>query len=499
MLILNVDKDSAVPAYQQICQRVIGLVQTAALGPGDRLPPTRELARTIGVHRSTVIRAYGELWALGYLESRPGSYSTVRRPARAAATGQSAGQSFIDWDTIATPSARGALEDARRGVPEHDTTRGIVDFARLSADRRLIPSDDVRRCLKAALLDEGKDLLDYGEAAGYRPLREVIARHMRTHGVAVSTEEIVVTGGAQHALDLVLRLLVRAGDRVAIESPTYSAALSLLRLHGVDPVDVPMGPEGMDLDVLAASFERERPVLVYTIPNFQNPTGVTTSQAHRERFLALCEAHRVPIVEDGFEEEMKYFGKAVLPIKSMDARGVVIYVGTFSKVVFPGLRIGWIAAPRECVDRLIAIQRVSCLAGNCLAHAAAERFCRGGLYDRHLRRIHAVYRKRMQAMLKGLADHMPDGVEWTRPLGGYTLWLRVTGARVDESTLCARLRQDGVSVSPGSLYFRTPPGTVSFRLSIACVAEAEITEGCRRLGRSLSRWIESTEAPPVPA
>jgi len=485
MLILTVDKASTVPVYRQIYERIGRLVDDGTLVPGDRLPPTRVLAQTVGVHRSSVLRAYGELWALGYLESRPGSYSTVRRRVPTRAAVPAAEGTLIDWAAVSTPTTRGARDDAARLGRERETRESVVDFARLSADRRIIPSDDLRRCLKAALLEEGRELLDYGDAAGYRPLREVIARHMRTHAVAVSADEVLITSGAQHALDLVLRLLTRAGNRVAVEAPTYGAALALFRFHGLDLVEIPMGPEGMDLDALDDVIARRGPRLVYTIPSFHNPTGITSGQAHRERLLALCEARRVPIVEDGFEEEMKYFGKAVLPIKSMDTRGVVIYVGTLSKVVFPGLRIGWIAAPRECVDRLVAIQRVSCLTGNSLAQAAAARFCRVGHYDAHLRRVHRVYRKRMQAMLRGLADHMPRGVEWTRPSGGYTLWLRVTGTKADEDTLQARLLRDGVRVSPGNLYFQTPRAEPSFRLSIACVTETEIEEGCRRLGRSL--------------
>jgi DNA-binding transcriptional MocR family regulator len=214
--------------------------------------------------------------------------------------------------------------------------------------------------------------------------------------------------------------------------------------------------------------------------------GVTTSQAHRERLLNLCEARRVPILEDGFEEEMKYFGKAVLPIKSMDANGLVIYVGTFSKVVFPGLRIGWIAAPRAAAELARAVQRSCCIAGNSLAQAAMHRIVESGLYEAHLRRVHRAYRKRMQAMLRGLSLHMPSrGVEWTRPQGGYTLWLRVRGSRLDEGALQARFRRGGVEALPGSLCFPRPSAEPHFRLSIACRTEAEIQEGCRRLGASL--------------
>lgn len=486
MLMLNVDKGSEVPAYRQIYEGIVRMVDGGTLSPGDRLPPTRVLARTVGVHRSTALRAYEELWALGYLESRQGSYSTVRQRMRAV-TRTEPGRSLVDWDRATTPAATRARDDVARIARERvPPSPGTIDFVRLSADRRLTPSDDFRRCLKAALVEGGKELLDYGSAAGLPRLREVIARRLRTHGITVTADEIVVTNGAQQALDLVCRALTRPGDAIAVESPTYAMALPLFRLHGLDVRGVPMRDDGMDLDALERLLARRRPALVYTIPNFQNPTGITTGQEHRERLLALAEAHRLPILEDGFEEEMKYFGKAVLPVKSMDRGGVVVYAGTFSKVVFPGLRLGWLAAPRPLVERLVAIQRVSSLSGNGLAQAAAARFCEGGEYEAHLRRVHKVYRRRMLATLQALRDHMPPGVEWTEPVGGYTLWLRVKGRRLDEAALLERLTRERVRLSPGSLYFRQAPAEAHFRLSIACVDEADIVEGCRRIGRALA-------------
>jgi DNA-binding transcriptional MocR family regulator len=495
MLLMTVDKAGATPVYRQIIQKIVRLVDAGTLAQGDRLPPTRSLAESLGVHRSTVLRAYGELWALGYLESRPGSYSTVRRRTRPVMTHRSAtataaerpaGTPVINWDAVATPGVRNAHRQASRIAQTPPAKGDVIDFARLAADPDLTPFDDIRHSFKTVLVQQGRELLDYGDARGFLPLRETIARRMRAHGVTASAEEILVTNGAQQALDLTLRLLTRPGNAVALESPTYSMALSLFDLHGLALRGISMLPDGMDLDALAGTLKRNRPVLVYTVPNFQNPTGVTTGQAHRERLLSLCEEHRVPLVEDGFEEEMKYFGNAVLPIKSMDLRGVVIYLGTFSKVVFPGLRIGWIAAPRECVDRLYAIQRASSLSGNNVAQAAAARFCGSGLYEMHLRRVHKVYRKRMHAMLQGLRERMPGGVEWTQPEGGYTLWLRLRKTREGEDAILARLNREGVRVAPGSLFFPRARVEPHFRLSIACVSEEQIVEGCRRLGRALA-------------
>jgi len=491
MLLLRLDPDDAAPAYLQIRDRIVALVEEGVLRPGDRLPATRALAESIGVHRSTVVRAYDEIRALGYLKSRSGSYSTIRHRARTPATRQvgpadEPSSSVVDWSGLAGPHAREvwALEaDAWR----LDRRGDVIDLERLAADPALAPTDDLRRCFKSVLVRTGPAALDYADPAGWAPLREVLAVRLRSHGIAVSSQELMITSGAQQALDLVLRLLARPGDRVVVEAPTYRMIHPLLRLHGAVPVEIGMREGGMDLDLLERVLEAVEVRLVYTMPSFHNPTGVTTDQAHRERLLELCERWCVPLVEDAFEEEMKYFGRAVLPIKSMDCRGTVLYVGTFSKVVFPGLRVGWIAGPRQAIEMLASIQHASCLASNTLAQAAAERFCARGEMEAYLRRIHRVYRRRLQAMLDGLRRHLPAGIRWTRPVGGYTLWLTLPGRAADERLWCERLARAGLLVAPGRAFFGSPPARPHCRLSIACADEAAIEEGCRRLGAELVR------------
>jgi DNA-binding transcriptional MocR family regulator len=486
-MLLDIRKDTPRPVFRQICDQVSALIDEGALAVGDHLPASRVLARRLGVNRSTVVRAYQELWALGYLESRSGSYSTVRERLRPRAVNSPADSAF-PWRDVIPETARDAvrtLEDHPRTAPPPE---GVISFASLAADRSLCPLDDFARCLRRVLKEGGSALLDYGDPAGLAELRDAIARRMRIHGVKVGGDGVLLTGGAQHGLELALRAVAAPGAKVVVESPTYSMALPLVRMLGLEPIGVPMKADGLDLDVLARVLAAERPALVYTIPNFHNPTGVTTSQAHRERLLATCEAHRVPIVEDGFEEEMKYFGKAVLPIKSMDRHGLVVYLGTFSKVAFPGLRIGWIAAAPELVRACLALLRFGHLSGSTLGQAAVARFCADGCYEAYLRRIHTVYRRRMTTLLRALRDSLPEGVEWTQAQGGYTLMLGLPGVAPDrEPEVLEVLADAGVRVTPGSLFFPSQPQHVHLRLSISNLDEAAIAEGCQRLGAGLGR------------
>lgn len=483
MILIQVDKTSRQPLFQQVFEQLKQLIETGVLCPNEQLPSTRKLAELLGVHRTTIYRAYEELWAAGYLEATTGSYSRVRQ--RNLLTTPPSGEegSLIDWQNYISDAAH-QLPDL--GSLKRNLTKGILDFAPLSPDSELLPVEDFRRCLNQALLDEKAGLLQYGNPLGYTPLREYLANQMRQHGISTQTSEIMLTNGMQNGIDLVLRLLTTRGDCIITETPTYKSALLLAGYLGLQVVGIPMTADGMDLKILESKLKTHRPKLVYTMPTFQNPTGLSTSQTHREQLLALCEKYRVPMVEDGFEEEMKYFGKAVLPIKSMDKNRVVIYLGTFSKVLFPGVRVGWIVAPGTLIDKMGSIKYVSELSGSPLVQAAVYRFCSQGFYELHKKRLHRVYRKRMQATLQACREFLPSNlIQWSKPDGGYLLWFSVRNNQLTEMEFMDQLLNAGVNVTPGSQFFPEPTNEVHFRLSIAHRNDEEIREGIRRIGQML--------------
>lgn len=480
MLLVPIAREGPVPIYRQIVERIVELVDQATLTPGARLPPTREFARVHAVHRATVVRAYRDLRALGYLESRPGAYTTVRGRLRPAGVRAGTVASGVRWSVPGSAAARLAADEAVPPAPGD-----AIDFASHAADPTLAPRREVWRAARRVLAADRSVVASYPDPRGLPELRAVIARRMAVHGVAADPDEIVVTNGTQQALDLIFRMLLGPRPDVVVESPTYGMVLALLRLHGARVHPVPMAADGLDLDRLRDVIARKRPALVYTMPNFHNPTGLTTSQAHREALLAICEARRVPIVEDGFDEELKYSGPAVLPIKSIDARGVVLYLGTLSKVAFPGLRLGWIVAPAEAAARLTAVQRVSALGASGLGQAVAAEVLGSSRFEAHLRAAHRVYRHRLQTLVAGLEEHLPGGVRFTRPEGGYTVWLSVPGRPGEERVLFERIWRAGVKVVAGRTFHVRPTRVPHFRLSIAWVDEERIREGCRRLGRAL--------------
>lgn len=489
--------DGQGPIWKRLVRNVVRMVDEGTMPDGSRLPPSRVLARDLGVNRSTVCRAYEELAALGYLASRSGSYSTIRARTRLVPQSRAV-RPLLDWDALSAPGVARAYKEAAslpRAVRPQD---GWIDFGSLAADPSLSPVTEYTKCLRRVLSGNlpagdnlrygGQALLAYGDPAGFPALRDTLARRMHRHGIRATAEDVLITQGAQQALDLVLRLVARPGASVVVEAPTYGLLLPILRLYDLRPIEIPMRSEGMDLDLLEKTLGSEHPVLLYTIPTFHNPTGITTSQAHRERLLALCEKHSLPILEDGYEEEMKYRGRQVLPIKSMDARGLVIYAGTFSKVLFPGLRVGWLTAERECLHRLAMVTRVTSLSGNHLPQAALELFCHEGGYDRYLKKVHARFRTRMTALLEGLQRHCGrTAAEWSRPNGGSVAWVRIPRSRgQDEKRLLEEAGKAHVAITPGSVFFATPPREIGFRISISQVDVSQIDEGCRRLAKVLA-------------
>ncbi|MBN1273395.1 MAG: PLP-dependent aminotransferase family protein [Candidatus Aminicenantes bacterium] len=490
-MIIRIEKNSSRPFYKQIMDGINMMIDQGALPPGSPLPSSRRLAKTLGVNRFTVTRAYEEMEALGFLQSRPGSYTRVRKK-REGIPVSSRVRSLISWEKISSPEARNIYKTFLRFSPENPPLpldQDVINISQLNLDPRLYPLNNFRKCVLSVLRQPENNILDYGCQQGNLLLRRAIAQRLQTHGINTSEDEILITNGAQQALDLVARLLSGQGTKIAVESPTYSIALPLFSFSGARLINIPFTDKGMDLGRLKHVLQREKVGFVYTIPNFHNPTGITTSPRHREDLYAVCAEYYAPLVEDGFEEDMKYFGKVPLPIKSIDSAGLVLYLGTFSKALFPGLRIGWIAADRECIGRLTAIKRFSDLSSSSFTQAVLYKFLEKGYYEKHLRRLHRIFRRRMHLALETMERYFPACIEWTHPAGGYTIWVKMPSA-LDEKELYTLMSRHKVVVSPGGYYFTQKIRSPYFRLSIAKTDEKEIEEGIKRAGRALMKQFE---------
>jgi DNA-binding transcriptional MocR family regulator len=485
MILLKINQRSRKPIFKQIYEQLIDMIGNNILKVGDKLPSSRKLADQLGVNRTTVYKAYEELWSKGFTESRPGSYSVVRKRTDVK-TSEPIIKNIINWEKRITQKSillyHSAVQHSKA-----QPGKGNIDFATLSPDPRIMPYERFRKCLNYVLAEEKESVLTYGSPQGYEPLRKFITELMRVHSIHVSEDEVLLTNGCQNGIELILKLLVNPNDNIITECPTYSSAIPLFKHYSKEVICLPMDEYGMNLKDLEAAIHKEHPALLYTIPNFHNPTGITSSQMYREELLKICERNKLPLIEDGFSEEMKYAGKNILPIKSMDTNNLAFYLGTFSKVLFPGLRIGWIIADKECINHLRVTKHSSELSGITLTQAALNKFCSEGYYELHIKKMHNIYKKRMHAAINALKEFIPaEKFSFTKPFGGYTIWLEAKRKGINEEDLMQKIFNAGVSVSKGSIFFPAKSIKACFRISIARTDEKEIEEGIKRIGKVLT-------------
>jgi GntR family transcriptional regulator/MocR family aminotransferase len=484
---IQLDRSRAVPLARQIEEQIERLIQERLLAPGVKLPATRELAGTLGVNRATVALAYEELVAAGLARAHVGQGTFVTGRPEGPATPEPPRPASIDWSGLFSRSAQiiGADEERRRdlGVPP-GLDGDIVSFAGGMPDSGLFPTDAFRRVLNGVIRDEGEALLQYYPTGGYPPLRRYLGAYLLRSGIEARPDEILIVNGSQQGFDLIARTLIDPGDVIAIEQPTYPRAVQVFRSFGAQLLAVPWDDEGPRAEVLDRLLERHAPKLFYCQPHAHNPTGRAISREAGRRVLAAAARHQVPIVEDGFDGSLYYGPRPVAPLKAGDRDGVVIYIGTFSKILFPGLRLGWIVAPPAIHERLQAAKQLADLHTSALIQAAVYRFCDRRLLDRHVARVGREYGRRRDLLVAALARRMPDGATWTEPRGGFSLLLTLPAGLRAASLLPVAIER-GVAFTPGESFFVDGSGEHTLRLSFSSVPAARIDEGVRRLAEAI--------------
>jgi len=479
------DRAGRVPLARQIQLHIERLIGQGLLGPGVKLPATRDLARQLGVNRTTVALAYDELVAGGWARAHVGAGTFVAEQVPAGEVARPAAPRF-DWTGFLSKSAQVVAADARR----RDRGRGprpgpgLISFAGGMPDSGLFPTDAFRRVLNRVIREEGRELLQYYPARGYPPLREFLAGYLLRFGLEARADEILIVNGSQQGFDLIARTLLDPGDFVAIEQPSYPRAMQVFRAFGAQMLPVPMVAGGLDPDYLERLLERQSPKLVYCQPSAHNPTGLTMTAAARHRLWEVASRHRLPVVEDGFDGTLCYGERAPAPLKALDSAGLVVYIGTFSKILFPGLRLGWIVAAPDLIERLELAKDLADIHTSPLIQAAVYHFCRQRLLDRHQVRVAREYGRRRDALLASLERRMPPGVRWTESQGGFSLLVTLPDG-MDAAALLDRAVERGVAFTPGTAFFVDGAGEGTLRLSFSGLATTQIDEGVKRLADAI--------------
>jgi GntR family transcriptional regulator / MocR family aminotransferase len=464
---------------RQIAHAIAADIHRGRLRPGDRLPGSRTLASTLNVHRQTVTTAFDELIAEGWLISRRavGIFVADGLPEVPVS------RRLIDGRAGRATAARFALDVANAPQPElpSDTEGGTLLMSGSRPDVRLVPVHLIGRSYRRALRIYGPALLSYNDPAGLLRLRQQLAIMLATtRGLAVNPQSIMVTRGSQMALALLARALVRPGDTVAVEQPGYRPALEAFRLAGADILPVSVNEHGLDVSALARRVSRRPIRAVYVTPHHQFPTTVTLAGPRRLQLLDLAARARFAVIEDDYDHEFHYTGTPVLPLASHDRVGVVAYVGTMSKVLAPGLRLGFIAAPPNLIEPLVAYRSFVDLQGDHVLESAIADLLQEGLIQRHARKMRRVYRARLDALATALRRHLGNFLTFREPSGGTAIWVRIRNARLMAEWARAA-RDRGVLFDAGPAFTVSGRSVAGARLGFASLTEEELERAVRAL------------------
>ena len=371
---------------------------------------------------------------------------------------------------------------------------GIISFAGGFPDSAMFDVDGIREAVNAALTEEAGAALQYGATEGYNPLREQLAAFMTSKGnTGVKPEDLIVTTGSQQALDLLGKTLISPGDKVIVEGPTFLATIQCFRLYGADLITAPVDGHGVKTDVLEQLIEQHKPKFVYLIPTFGNPSGAMLSLERRQKVLEMAVKHNTLIVEDDPYGDL-YFGEAPPPsLLALSAsvpgsRDLLVHCGSLSKVLSPGLRVGWMVGPAELLGKATMCKQFSDAHTSTFAQATAAQYLKAGRMPATLAKVRAVYAERASTMGNALRRELGDAIEFVQPQGGLFVWARLTGAGgqvADGGELAKRAIEKGVAFVPGAPFYANNPDHATLRLSFATVGVEKIEEGVGRLAQAI--------------
>lgn len=502
--------------YLQIVRSIKDAIRSGKLPLESRLPTNRELASLLNIDRSTVSRAYLELSEVGLIESHVGRGTYVKSLVEVSKTGSAesnAGTSAgfgssnqprpMVWAEKFSRASQTVNAIVSRQAPASGLQDDTITFGGGIPTEEFYPSAHFQRIVSEMVGQGDVDrMFSYSPAEGDAELRQEVIKYLAEQSMQVLHDELLIVSGSQQGIDLVSTALVDDNDVVIVEDPSYFWAICNFRARHARLIGVPVDEDGMRMDVLETVLKRQKAKLIYVMPAFQNPTGATMSQARRQQLLALAREYQVPIFEDNFVGELVYDGERRKPLRAEPgAQDIVIHQGTFSKALCPGLRLGWLVAPQEVMTRLRAAKRSSDLTTNSMAQVVLCKYLQEGLYKDHLEHVRGAYKQRLHVLVETLEKHVspitfnaegrhrgPQRLTWTVPKGGLFVWAKLP-ARLSAREFLNYAEREGVTFSPGELFFVGADQPEYLRLCFIQTDEETIKEGVKRLAKALSAFF----------
>ncbi|MDR7316448.1 PLP-dependent aminotransferase family protein [Brevibacillus nitrificans] len=473
------------PVAIQVKEYVKRLIIKGALQADQKLPSTREMSNLLRVSRNTVITAYEGLEDDGYTYAIPGKGSFVAAMTEEHERADSVVSLQIDWKERMNEYAVMAeeLDLRKKGIR---AKKGTISFTSIAPDEQLFDLGDVKRAFLDRMAIEGQVLLNYGYAKGYKPLIDYLMHYMENKGVDLSGKEMLITSGFTEGFNIVLSALrpsTRRGTAIC-ENPTHLTAINNLKLQGFEITGIPMELDGISVDHLEKVLQKQTNGfdLAYLTPSYHNPTGIVLSPAKRSAVMKLMMHYQIPVIEDGFNEELRYSGAHVAPLIATAGHGNgVIYIGSFSKVLFPGLRVGWVLGDRTLIDALESIKRARNIHTSTIDQSILYQYLLNGKFDKYVRKVRAEYKRKYELTKACCETHLP----WAQLSGDGGLHVFLTFPKsIDTRQLLEACTKQGVIFTPGDRFFiQEGEGTNTLRLGFSRVTDENIKRGIQIIGR----------------
>jgi 2-aminoadipate transaminase len=398
----------------------------------------------------------------------------------------------MEWESRYAERAKGMKASEIRELLKLTQQPDIISFAGGLPSPLSFPTDDIAKVTHDVMVTAAEEALQYGTTEGYERLREYCALRSERDGIEASIDNVVIISGSQQGLDITSKIMFNAGDVVIVEAPSYLGGLGAMKAYQPEFIPVRMDDDGLIIEELEETVKKleKPPKLLYTVPTFQNPAGVTLTEKRREQLIAVANEYDFVIIEDNPYGDLRYSGEPVKAIKAFDDEERVIYLSTFSKIFSPGMRLAWVIGDEVFIRKFVIAKQSTDLCTNSFVQRILYEYCRRDLLDRHIEKIREMYREKRDIMLQSLEEYFPDGCSWTKADGGLFLWARVP-EYVNTKNMIAEALKERVAYVTGSAFFVDGSGTNTMRLCFSYASNENIKEGIKRLGIVIEKEIES--------
>ncbi|EKQ51697.1 MULTISPECIES: PLP-dependent aminotransferase family protein [unclassified Clostridium] len=497
MIFSNLVLNKEEPIYIQIERHIKLGIKNGELKKDSKLPSTREVSKFLNISRNSVISAYEELESIGIITTKRGIGTFISI--------ESENESYeynVDYLSIMN-NYGDTLKKFDIIKNELPYKKGMISFKSISPESHLFNLDDFKRALLDAWTYEESNLLNYGYAKGYKPLIDYFFNYMEEKRVITVNKDILITNGFTEAFDIVISSLTKKGDIILCEEPTHNTALKLMKAYGLKVVQVKMDKEGLDLDSLENALSKYNPRFGYLIPSYNNPTGIVTKTERRKEIYKLFRKYSVPIIEDGFNEELLYSSSPIDPIASLCGSGNgVIYIGSLSKILFPGLRIGWIFGDEKLIDVLESVKRGKNIHSSFLDQSVFYYYLKSGAFNRHVKNVRKYYRDKYNLVLEMIEKYIP--YEYITGEGGLHVFVKLKN-NINARELLDLCYKENVLFMPGDIFYENfdseivndtisefashnkivQKGSDTFRIGFGRVKDDDIKKGIKIIGKNI--------------